>query len=233
MRKEESAFRRALHVVSNARALGRRWHAVPTFRPSLAGLALLLMLVAASLVVVACGTEPSTRGPDGTTAWVRTTTSSTPPVSDGSHIGATTVRTTKPDLEEVYVVKRTSVGNEKVFFIKQKPSNDFPGPIETSGDLTVDEEGCLRVQTSDEQPDYVLVWPREYAMSTEGGEVRIFDGEGHLKTRVGDEISVSGFSSPASGSSEEQLRRECDVPEGCRGGYYWLVGDEVDVVERG
>lgn len=138
------------------------------------------------------------------------------PASDASQGGVATVPATES--KETFIVERESVNGREVIFIKQEPGG-LPAGVSTIGELVVDGRGCLRVRTSEEAPDWLLWWPSEYTMSTEGGEVRILDGKGRIAARVGDVIEVSGAAA------------SLDATEECGRGPYWAVGTEVDAVK--
>ena len=135
---------------------------------------------------------------------------------------------------DAYSVEQKSVGDEKVYFIKQRPTRgelDIHMESLANGKLMVDERGCLRLKTAygDGPGDLLLVWPEGFEMSTENGPILILNGEGRVKARVGAEIQVGGGPIPASsaGGSYEQLGRERGVPEECRRGPHWVIGGEV------
>ena len=168
---------------------------------------LALLLLAFSLTIAACGAGPvaGERGKDTTVARPDKVSTASDPTS--------------------YVVKRRSVNGREVFLIKQQPGS-LPAGITDGGRLIMDDKGCLRIKDKgDEGPGYLLVWPPHYSLSAEGGEIRILDGKGRVKARVGDEIKVSG----AGLESDKQLNQERDVPEECRRGVHWIVGERVSI----
>lgn len=207
---------------------------LPAARRLVIGLAL-PPLVAASLVAAACetGSDAENAGVPSAEESASALSTAPPPFSEGPPAA---IETTESDSAQAYIVQRGSVGDKEVFFIKQRPGSLSAG-VSVSGRLIVDQGGCLRLRTFNEQqpPDYLLVWPPEYTLGAEDGEILILDGDGHLKARIGDKISVSGAGlSGATGNiSDEQLGRERNVPKECRQGAHWVVGEEVSLVEQG
>lgn len=174
------------------------------------------LLVVGSLVATACGgVSASDRGEDA--AAVRSEKTSSAPD-----------RTTRASSDpESYVVERKSVRGEEVFFIKQRPG-DLPASAAGGGELAVDKKGCLRMHNPGEGLGFLLVWPADFEMSTEGGEIRILNGKGLVMARVGDVIRIGGggISAPEAGfENAEQLGRHFNVPKPCRRGAYWVIGE--------
>lgn len=182
----------------------------------------LALLVVSSLTGVACGAGSVATG-QGDDAVITPST-------------ATAGRTSQTSTDsEAYIVERKSVEDREVFFIKQRPGG-LPASAAGGGELVIDENGCPRMRNAGDGPDYLLVWPANFEMSAEGGEVKLLGGEGKVMARVGDEIRIGGAgisASEASFESEEEMGRHFGVPEACRRGAYWVVGEWVGTSSLG
>ena len=92
--------------------------------------------------------------------------------------------------------------------------------------------GCLRVRPFPTHnaligdPDsYLMLWPANFSVSDEGGDVRVIGGSGIIKAWVGVTLRVSGGRWHKENVPQELLS---SIPEACHEyGYYWQVGDEV------
>ncbi len=103
-----------------------------------------------------------------------------------------------------------------------------------SGVLSVDERGCLRMQSRvPGGPPFAPVWPPGYSLDAAGdGPARILDGQGRAVARVGDEVRAGG--GPASSLEavvDADERRLRGIRERCPGTYF-IVG-EVLSARRG
>lgn len=187
-------------------------------RPSVARLALLptlvLVLFVAALLAMACGTGPDAEeDANATTADERITAA-----YDVPKTSTTAIQPVERDQEQGYVVKRGSVGDRRILFVKREPGPEPLWPtMSVAGELAVDAEGCIRLLPPGDMPGWLLLWPSDYEFRTGGGEVRIHDGDGRIVAKEGDEIGVSG------GGSATERR---GVSEECRRGQYWDI-DEV------
>ena len=104
---------------------------------------------------------------------------------------------------------------------------------ETSGELVLDDEGCLRVKTAPRGPGAIPVWPAVFELDESGGEVSVLDEEGRVVARVGERVYMGGGEIPRDQIelANERMRRE--LFERCPGDY-WIVGSEVKMLdERG
>ena len=104
---------------------------------------------------------------------------------------------------------------------------------ETSGELVLDDEGCLRVKTTPRDPGATPVWPAGFELEKSAGEVSVLDQEGRIVARVGEEVYMGGGEIPRDeiDLADERMRRE--LFERCPGDY-WIVGSEVKMLgERG
>ena len=117
-----------------------------------------------------------------------------------------------------------------VLFPRQRPGTEAL-MSETSGELVLDDEGCLRVKTTPEGPGATPVWPAAFESNTSGGEVSVLDGEGRVVARVGERVYMGGGEIPRHQIelADERMRRE--LFERCPGDY-WIVGSEVKMLEE-
>ena len=114
------------------------------------------------------------------------------------------------------------------------PTISFPqqGPVEGErvpkeaeliGELAV-FEGCLRVGSRTDGTGYLLVWPPEFTLKAENGNLQILDGTGQLVARVGEEVRMGGGQTRYVEQLGEYVRRQ--LPPDCPGPY-WIVGEGV------
>lgn len=94
---------------------------------------------------------------------------------------------------------------------------------EAIGQLVV-INGCLRLNLVGTDISYVLVWPPEFSLDTENAEVQVFDGDGQVAARLGEEVYVSGGEVRSIELLSENVRQQ--LPPGCLGPY-WMVGLEA------
>ncbi len=90
------------------------------------------------------------------------------------------------------------------------------GPF--AGTLTL-VDGCLRVAVP-RHDSYLIIWPPEVTLRTDGGDVRVVDATGQVVARVGEPVALSGGVLNTIGT--EGLREA--PPDRCPGPY-WLTGD--------
>lgn len=62
------------------------------------------------------------------------------------------------------------------------------------------------------------IWPPEFTLRAEGGQVLVIDGEGQVVARAGEEVYMGGGSVPV---TDEWVLQQ--IPTACRG-EYWIVG---------
>ena len=93
------------------------------------------------------------------------------------------------------------------------------------GKLVLDKGGCLRVRPQ-RGPAYVPLWPANLRVETEGGTVRVKDGEGRTVAEVGKKVYMGGgqvglSEEVVSPSTARELRSRCpgDI------GDYWMATD--------
>jgi hypothetical protein len=90
------------------------------------------------------------------------------------------------------------------------------------GELIV-EDGCLRVSHADASNSALVIWQPDYFLNDNNGRIEIWNREGQVIARVGEEIKLGGGSASLATFSS-QLREP--VPGQCKGPY-WLMGEVV------
>lgn len=96
-----------------------------------------------------------------------------------------------------------------------------------AGELLL-ENGCLRVQEHD-TISTLLIWDSRFSLVEEDGVVKITkSGTGEVLASVGDFVDLGGgyMDDPTALGLKEPL------PENCRPGPYWLVGETIEKIER-
>lgn len=98
------------------------------------------------------------------------------------------------------------------------------------GRLILTDNGCLRLKTVEDHPAFLLIWPPDYSLNTEGDLVRVLNEKGQLAAEVGDYVEVGGGSTsldvvPIPESLRQKLPERCAPP-------YHAVGDEVQVLQH-
>ncbi len=160
-----------------------------------------LVFIGVSLAVAACGGKPTTIAEPGPTDLVPQQGPDGEPIS-GSESGPT------------------------IFFPKQKPVEGEREVMtaELIGELAV-IEGCLRIASfSGSNTDYLLVWPPDFRLNTEGDGIQVLNGDGQVAARVGEEVYMGGGKIGYVHRLDEYVVRQ--LPPGCTGPY-WIVGDVV------
>lgn len=130
-------------------------------------------------------------------------------------VGVTCSRESAPDQYEY----------DGIFFPRQKATVDVMDAI-LIGKL-VEAEGCLRINDSNSETSYLVVWPFGYSLKIVSGMIEVRDGAGQVKVLVGENIFASGGETKSVegiAALDEQLKRELSTR--CPGPY-WLVGSEV------
>lgn len=102
---------------------------------------------------------------------------------------------------------------------------------ETSGELVLDDEGCLRVEEHPGHADKVPVWPAGYGLDTSGGEVRVLDEEGRVAAKVGERVYMGGGEIPKGQIKLGDEGMSKKLFERCPG-TYWVVGSEVKILHQ-
>lgn len=112
-----------------------------------------------------------------------------------------------------------------IFFPRQKASVAVMDAILIGKLVKVD--GCLRIDDSNSETSYLVVWPFGYSLKVVSTMIEVRDGAGKTRVRVGEEVFVSGGETKSVegiAALDEQLKRELSTR--CPGPY-WLVGSEV------
>lgn len=127
-----------------------------------------------------------------------------------------------------------------VLFPQQKPSDGLPMSAGITGELVLDEEGCIRIDSGGALPDSLPLWPSYFELSARGDEIRILDGEGDFVARVGGEIDTGGGEMQHGETTPREtlrvLRRGVgedmarELRERCPGPY-WIVGPSEDHIQ--
>ncbi len=114
---------------------------------------------------------------------------------------------------------------DDIFFPRQPATVDVMEAL-LIGKL-VEVNGCLRINASNSETSYLVVWPFGYSLKIVKGIIMVQDGAGQTKVRVGEEVFVSGGeikSVEGMTGLDDQLKRE--LMTRCSGPY-WFVGSEV------
>ncbi|CAN5867646.1 hypothetical protein BH23ACT11_BH23ACT11_11780 [soil metagenome] len=98
-----------------------------------------------------------------------------------------------------------------------------------SGQLVLDNDGCLRVDSKHSQK-YVLIWTPGYTVKSEGPNIRILNEKNRVVAETGNKIRVGGGEIPGlslDGIAFLSERLQQELPRRCAGPY-WLVGEIMD-----
>ena len=113
-----------------------------------------------------------------------------------------------------------------IIFSRQNPPAGEEVHLEgaISGKLVL-VDNCLRVQSDPSETSYAVIWPHDYALRIEDGEIQILDSTGQVVAQVGNEVSMGGGTF---GQSPESLEGVPNLPP-CAPPYV-EVGEEVDML---
>lgn len=117
----------------------------------------------------------------------------------------------------------TSQSDLDVFFPRQLFGSGGGMMALIRGELTLDENGCLRIVGSGY--DSVPVWPADFGIDAPEGGVRVLDKNGQVVGEVGEKIELGGGEIPKGVLGGNDLMEKHDVRElleRCPGDY-WLV----------
>lgn len=111
-----------------------------------------------------------------------------------------------------------------VAFPRQKPVEGIVREMVSLliGDLVL-VDGCLRVNSIYRDTSYLPVWPPEFTLGSQDGEIQVLDGAGQVVARVGQEVRMGGGGGSATSLADcvrQQLPADCVGP-------YWFVGAGV------
>ena len=109
------------------------------------------------------------------------------------------------------------------FPVHQEPLATDWGHTAPLGEL-IDQDGCLRLARHNRSDrSTLLVWPPGYSLYIAWTHVSVLSPSGRVAARVGDTVRVSGMPAPKTWADASDL--DCPGP-------YFLVGDDVSVVEQ-
>jgi hypothetical protein len=112
-----------------------------------------------------------------------------------------------------------------IFFPRQKPVTVVMEALLLGKLVKVDNH--LRINSSNDETSYLVVWPSGYSLKIVAGLIMVQDESGKTRVRVGEEVLVSGGETKTVegiGAIDKQLQRELTTRYQ---GPYWLVGSEV------
>jgi hypothetical protein len=107
------------------------------------------------------------------------------------------------------------------YFPVQSEVQEIGLTAEMSGELVLDDNGCLRVF------DYLILWPYGYTLEIEGDVIWVVNEEGVRVAKAGDNLRMGGGEIPPD-FAEEKIGQA--LPGDCAGPY-WLVAFSVEKVE--
>ncbi len=94
-----------------------------------------------------------------------------------------------------------------------EPLNRRSEDVGGGGVLVLDDVGCLRLgggggpEADVSRTQTVPIWPRDFDLALEGGEVLIVDAEGEEVARVGDKVEMNGAPMEAVPPQQELVER--------------------------
>lgn len=124
------------------------------------------------------------------------------------------------------------LGDDIPFVVTPDPTIHFPQLRTRSatfmlallvGKLVV-EEGCLRVVGNGGDSSHLVIWQPDYFLNNNEGVIEIWDREGEVVARVGEEVRMGGGEAVLTEKLLRQLREP--LSEQCEGPY-WLMGELV------
>ncbi len=182
-----------------------------TLKRPAATLAFPVLAVASLFLVTACGGGTATEEPSGG----GTTRGSTTTLAPSPTTGETTAASEADAIS-------TSTSTDSGLFFPEHEAGPVPSSV-GRGKLMVDQAGCIRLETGAYDTAATIIWPPDYALETEGGEILILDKEGQVVTQVGDQLTIGGggIGDSLEGVSgvDERTRRE--LHERCPGSYFY------------
>ena len=128
-------------------------------------------------------------------------------------------------------------GSNEVFFPEFRYSEVTPATAAT-GELVLDDEGCLRLEASGagDYRKWVLLWQPQYEPSVKGRSVRVLDENGRVVAVLGKIVTMGG-GDLVEGNLREQpglmdKRAVRELFERCPGNYWMVMEDTVKVAAR-
>jgi hypothetical protein len=125
----------------------------------------------------------------------------------------------------------------EVFFPKWTPEGRPGGLAVNSGELVLDEKGCLRLPTREGGHSAIVpVWPPDFELKSSGGEIRVLNGRGRVVARVGERVLMGG--NPLDGPIKARYlvggqATARELRERCPGGYWVAAPDRMRVIPQG
>lgn len=136
-----------------------------------------------------------------------------------------------PDHVEVIIIYKP-LGDDIPFAVTPDPTIHFPQLRTRSaafmeallvGKLVV-EEGCLRIVGNGGGGSHLVIWQPDYFINNNEGVIELWDREGDVVARVGEEVRMGGGEAVLTEKLLHQLREP--LSEQCEGPY-WLMGELV------
>ena len=126
---------------------------------------------------------------------------------------------------ELFSLDVISTTERSLLFLRKKPVLDEwaeEGAPLVGKLVLYEHQRCLRIERQSES--YVPLWPPEYEVRVEKGEVEVVDGSGQVIARAGEEVRLEGGKIPVSWGLEQYRRLYHELPGDCNGPY-WIVGE--------
>ncbi len=87
--------------------------------------------------------------------------------------------------------------------------------------MLVLEDKCIRV-ARDDNGSFLLIFPPDFTMAAENGNVEILNQDGEIKAHLGDRVHIGGGGIGSFSQIDPYVQAQ--VPSQCDGPY-WIVGD--------
>ena len=126
---------------------------------------------------------------------------------------------------DLFALDMVSTTQQKVFFPRYKSALDRQIVDASSMDgklVAYDYYRCLHLQTDWGPGPVTLLWPPDWSVRANDGEVMVVDGMGQAVARLGDEISLRGRAIPHSMDFAAYRQLVDELPGDCVGAS-WLV----------
>ena len=140
----------------------------------------------------------------------------------------TELPTSRPSTQESSPT--ATLGNHSPYFFPLQDDVEGERAVmegEIFGTLALDNN-CIRVKDNEADTGHLLIWPPDFSLRVESGEIQIRDEDDHVAAIVGDRVQIGGgeihLSEMLSDTIKEQIPPHCLPP-------FWIVGDEISVIE--